>query len=85
MTEAERVARLERGHESLEQKVQTLQIEMAQMKENRGYIENRFDRLEKQIAETRGLISRLAWLVIGGIIAALIKFVLDGGLNVTIS
>jgi hypothetical protein len=58
----------------------------ARAEEQKKHMDMRFDQLESQIASLKSsftsLISRIAWIVFGGFLTALVAFALKGGFNV---
>lgn len=45
-------------------------------------IDERFSGIEKSVGDIKSVLSRLNWLIVGGIIAAVIGFIVKGGLNI---
>ncbi|MBK0022076.1 hypothetical protein IAE29_12155 [Ochrobactrum sp. S46] len=44
-------------------------------------VDRRFDNLETQIRNVNGVLTRIMWIVLGGILAAAVTFVVSGGLK----
>lgn len=66
--------RLGREIEAIQRRVHALEISNASSEADRRHFDKRFDKLESNL-------SRLGWLVLGGLAAALVKFIAEGGLN----
>ncbi|MGO1164049.1 hypothetical protein ACTOV4_19230 [Brucella sp. C7-11G] len=44
-------------------------------------MDRRFDDLDKKIEKVSGILSKIMWLVISGLIMAFVAFVIGGGLK----
>jgi predicted nuclease with TOPRIM domain len=60
----------------------TQDTQAALAQKDREHLDERFDRLEKQIAETRSMWLRIAWVLGLAVIGAFAQFVINGGLVV---
>lgn len=45
------------------------------------HMDKRFDQLEAGVNEVKGYLLRIVWVIVLGIIGALMTFILNGGLN----
>lgn len=48
------------------------------------HVDIRFDRIEKGLNEIKGYMLKVVWVIIVGILAAFVTFMVRGGLNVPI-
>jgi hypothetical protein len=45
------------------------------------HMDRRFDRLEESVGEIKGYLLRIVWVIVIGIVASLMTFIVGGGLN----
>lgn len=45
------------------------------------HMDKRFDQLEESVSEVKGYLLRIVWVIILGIVGALMTFIISGGLN----
>ena len=45
---------------------------------DREHLDERFDRIENQIEGIKGAWNKILWVVVGLVVAAFVKFMLDG-------
>ncbi|WP_246231094.1 hypothetical protein [Rhizobium oryzihabitans] len=84
-----RVVSVEHGLTAMQARVDAIekwqrQVEIADARadERWKHVDNRFNELDKKIEKISGILSKLMWLVISGIGAAFIAFVISGGMKV---
>ena len=65
----------------LEQWQRKSEIADARTDEKWKNVDKRFDDLDKKIEKVSGILSKIMWLVISGLIMAFIAFVIGGGLK----
>lgn len=46
------------------------------------HMDQRFDKLEAAVGEVKGYLLKIVWLIVAGILAALITFIVNGGLTI---
>lgn len=56
--------------------------QLAVRKERDSHIDDRFDRVEKRLTGIDDAVKRVLWIIVGAVIAALVTFILKGGLVV---
>lgn len=66
---------------ALEQWQRQVEIADARQDERWKQVDNRFNDLDKKIDKISGILSKLMWIVISGLGAALVAFVVNGGLR----
>lgn len=60
----------------------TQDTQAALAKKDREHMDERFDRIEKQISETRSIWAKVIWVIGIAIVGAFVQFMLRGGLVV---
>ncbi|MGU3399133.1 hypothetical protein ACLBWS_05230 [Brucellaceae bacterium D45D] len=66
---------------TLEQWQRQSEITGARTEEKWLNVDKRFDDLDKKIEKVSGILSKIMWLVISGLIMAFVAFVIGGGLK----
>jgi hypothetical protein len=46
------------------------------------HLDRRFDKLEQDVGDVKGYLLKIVWLIVAGIVAALMAFMINGGLSV---
>lgn len=81
---AEDLNRMQAQISALEDRTAALEVWRATTEavrvERDKHMDDRFDRLEGGLGEVKGYMARLAWLIVSGIIGAIIAFIVAGGL-----
>ncbi|MBZ9653567.1 hypothetical protein [Phyllobacterium lublinensis] len=67
---------------TLEQWQRQSEIAEAHKNEKWLHVDYRFNELEKKIEKISGILSKIMWLILGGIVMAFVAFVVNGGLRV---
>jgi cytoskeletal protein RodZ len=65
-----------------EDRIASLERQMAVRNERDKRIDERFDRVDHELSKISGWISKLVWLVFTIIIGGLLKLIMDGQINV---
>ena len=67
---------------ALEQWQRQTEIAEARTDEKWKNVDKRFDDLEKKIEKISGILSKIMWLFISGLVLAFVAFIANGGLRV---
>lgn len=59
----------------------TQETQLAVREERDKHLDKRFDRLEEGVAEVKGYLLRIVWVVILAIVGSLMTFIISGGLS----
>lgn len=55
--------------------------EIAVRAERDKHLDRRFDKIEESVNEVKGYLLKIVWIILLGILSALITFIIRGGLN----
>lgn len=89
MDNDQRLNSLEHQLSSQDQRLQALERTVVEAKTDRAvrmerdkHLDRRFDKLEKDVGDVKGYLLRIVWLIVAGILAAFMGFVVNGGLSI---
>lgn len=78
----ERLDRLERRQDLVEERLNTVSQNVAITQVQQAHIDKRFDKIDIELASLNGTFKWIARIVIGAIVMAVMAFALQGGFNV---
>jgi predicted nuclease with TOPRIM domain len=85
----QRCTSIEHQMNSHDQRVQAIEawrsdqrVDNATRAERDIHMDARFDRMEKQIAEIKGYLIKIVWIIVAGILGSLVTFIVRGGLSI---
>lgn len=81
MSEDPHLIALDRRVGDLETWRSTQETQLAVREERDKHMDKRFDRLEEGVAEVKGYLLRIVWVVILAIVGSLMTFIVSGGLS----
>lgn len=89
MDNDQRLTSIEHQLSSHDQRLQSLEHMISEAKTDRAvraerdkHLDRRFDKLEKDVGDVKGYLLKIVWLIVAGIVAAFMAFMLNGGLAI---
>ncbi len=67
---------------ALESTVNEANTDRAVRIERDKHLDKRFDKLELDVGDVKGYLLRIVWLIVAGIVAAFMTFMINGGLGI---
>lgn len=89
MESEQRLTSIEHQLSSHDQRLQSLERMTSEAKTDRAvraerdkHLDRRFDKIERDVGDVKGYLLKIVWLLVAGIIAAFVTFMLNGGLAI---
>tara|TARA_R100001143_G_C3352849_1_gene130593 strand:+ start:1394 stop:1669 length:276 start_codon:yes stop_codon:yes gene_type:complete len=88
MDNEQRLTSIEHQLSSHDQRIQSLERMVSEAKTDRAvrmerdkHLDRRFDKLERDVGDVKGYLLKIVWLIVAGIVAAFMAFMVNGGLG----
>jgi uncharacterized coiled-coil protein SlyX len=89
MDNEQRLTSIEHQLSSHDQRLQSLERMVSEAKTDRAvrmerdkHLDRRFDKLEQDVGDVKGYLLKIVWLIVAGIVAAFMAFLVNGGFSV---